>query len=213
MWQHVFLSSFRGRYNGLSHTTGSIAGIVTTAIGGWILATQPAPMSFGYLFLIAWLISTLGWSAGLFAREKKVDTEKVPLAWSKDMVNSVIHNVPYMRIIIVGFFSGVLFNGGGAFMQQYAYKELELPNYNAAIFQYITMIGRLVVAIPIGLIIDKYGPKRFYPYWGVITAFGLAFPIFLQNRWGHLYIHAQSSNFNGVVYNVEINPSRKFAKT
>ena len=160
-------TSFRGRYNGLSHTTGSIAGLGTTALGGWILATQVQPMSYGFLFLITWIVCSLSWTAALFAREKETDVKKVPLAWSKDMINSVIHNKPFMRMILVGFVCAFLFNGAGAFMSQYAYRELKLPDYNAAIFQTITLVGRLLISIPAGILIDKFGPKRFYPYWAL----------------------------------------------
>ena len=63
-------TSFRGRYNGISQTTGAIAGLATTALGGWILFSQPAPTSFGYLFLITWVVCSLSWASALFAREK-----------------------------------------------------------------------------------------------------------------------------------------------
>lgn len=190
--------SFRGRYKGISRTTGSIAGLATTAIGGWILATQVKPLAFGYLFLITWVICSLSWFAGLFAREKETDIKKVPLAWSKEMLMSVWNNKPFVKMSIVGFISAALFNGGGAFIQQYAYRELQLPVYNAAIFQTIILVGRLLVSVPTGLLLDRFGPKRFYPYWGIITAVGLSFPIFLHNKWGIYLFMLNQGAFMGV---------------
>ena len=176
--------SFRGRYNGISYTTGAIAGLGTTAVGGWILLTQPKPMSFGYLFLMTWILGSLAWTAGLFAKEKPTNIEKVPIAWSKEMLKSVWDNKPFVRLTIVTFVAGSCFGGGSAFMQQYAYRELHMPAWNSAIFQSIILLGRLATAIPAGLIVDKYGPKRFIPYWGIITAIGLSFAIFFHNKWG-----------------------------
>lgn len=177
-------ASFRGRYNGLSHTTGAVAGLATTGLSAWILLTQPKPTAFGYLFLIAWVIGSLGWSAALFAREKPTDSKKVPVAWSKEMLLSVWHNVPFVRLTIVSFLCGALLSGGTSYIQLYGYNELKMGYYNAAIFTTIGLVSRLATAVPIGFVVDKYGPKRFMPYWGILQALGLAFPIILQNEWG-----------------------------
>lgn len=73
-------ATHRGRYSGLSGSFGSIFAIGSSALGGLILATYAKPMSFGYLFLMTWIICQTGYIVALFAREKPTPVEKSPPA-------------------------------------------------------------------------------------------------------------------------------------
>ena len=110
--------------------------------------------------------------------------EKVPKAWSKEMIMAALTNKPFVRLAIVACLSSALLSGGTSFVQQYAYKELHLKPYNAAIFSSISLFGRLAVSVPIGMLVDRFGPKKFIPYWGICQAIGLFFVIIFPNEWG-----------------------------
>lgn len=91
--------SHRGRLAGYSYTAGGAAGTISAAIGGIILLRVAKPMSFGYLYLMMWLICQSGYILALFGRERPTPIEKAPKPWSRAMLRAAWQDKPYLKML------------------------------------------------------------------------------------------------------------------
>lgn len=158
--------NYRGRYNGLSSSFGSVASMGSAALGAWVLSTVVKPMSYGYLFLIMWVVCQSGYAFAAFAREKPTPIEKVPKAWSKHMLKSAWHDLRYRRFMMFSA-SVVLLTSGLGFVTVYGLRELHMPDASVAFLSMMGSAIRVPSSLVIGFITDRFGPRRLLPLWPI----------------------------------------------
>ncbi len=188
-------TSHRGRYTGYSISFGLILGIGSTALGGWIIKHIPAPMSFGYLFVLAWGIWQSGYLAALFARETPTPVDKSPRPWSKAMLSAAWNDKGYLRVVMLFSVLGI-FTVAGEFIDVYAFKGLHIPLYYKAIFMQIGIIIGIPTYYFGGKIVDRLGPKRIVTWWsfGIMLSYlpVILIPVLIKHHiapiWG-IYGH------------------------
>ena len=176
--------SHRGRMTGFSTCIGGGLSIVSAAIGGYVLLKVSKPMAFGYLFLMTWLICQSGYLLALFGRERPVPVEKAPKPWSREMLAALWEDKAYIRVIVVVFLNFVLQYPAIAFVNIYGFRTLGMIAATAAIIQVITQVFRVGPSPVIGLLTDRLGAKRVYPYCSLFLAAAVLMPLLVANQYG-----------------------------
>lgn len=177
--------SHRGRMFGVGLTVGAIGGIAAISVGGWILAHYAKPMSFGYLFILMWFLTTVGFVFAAFAKEKPTPVEKSPKAWSKDMLRAAWNNKPFVRYLLFTALQMIVGTVFG-FVSFYAFRELKAPAPMAAVFSMIYTVARICTSSLGGVLADKFGPKRMISFWPLQIILPSIPLLLLHNIWGVL---------------------------
>lgn len=177
-------SSHRGRFTGFSFSISGMASILSASIGGLILLKMSKPMAFGYLFIMTWAICQGGYVSALFAREKPTPVEQSPKPWSKQMLKAVWDDKPFVNFLSLSCLISILVYPIFGFINIYGFKELHMNLATSAIIQIITQVTRIGVCAFAGVLTDKYGPKKVYPYTAIFAFLSLVPVIFIHNQYG-----------------------------
>ncbi len=196
--------SHRGRFSGISASAGSLAAIGSAAIGGWILTHYARPMSFGYLFLMTWVICQGGYVFALMAREKPTPVEKSPRPWSKVMLKAAWDDKPYLRVLVVYFLYLLVLMNIFGFVNVYGFRELRMAANTAAVIAIIGNVVRVCLSGYVGVLTDRFSPKRVVPYLAVLSCVALLPVIFIRNVYG-VYISAGISSMFVIAFFASMN--------
>lgn len=201
--------SHRGRFYGYSATAGCILGLASNYLALWILGRVEQPRSYGYLFVMTWLICQGGYIAALFAKEKPTPIERAPRPWSRQMVRAVIEDKPYLRVLVLYLvfytcFSALINN----FVPLYGLKTLQMPDTAAATIGFIQKIVSFSLMFFIGHLIDGVGAKRVLNYSSGIIVVALLPLLVFQSGWtvywctgiGILFVNLLWAGFMPVFY-------------
>lgn len=176
--------SHRGRYTGWSFTVGGVFALTSAAIAYWMLRHYPKPASFGYVLIMGWGIAQCGYLVSLLGRERPTPVEKSPKAWSRDMLGAFWADKSYVRFLLIYFLGGVLVSSAYPFVNIYGFKQLGMIAAASATFQIIGSVVRIPTSFLFGMITDKLGAKRTFPWWFIVGAVGFLPPIIMQNDIG-----------------------------
>lgn len=188
---------YRGRYMGLSGSISSIASMLSAAIGGWILLRYAKPMSFGYLCLLTWFLCQASYFIALTAKEIPVAKEP-PKAWSRNMLNAVWENKPFIRILCCYALICLLFMPVNTFVPIYGFRKLNMDASTSAVIVMIMLIARIAFSALGGILVDKFGPKRIYPWWAVGFIAGILPLLFFKTAYAVYFAVAIQSIFWGI---------------
>ncbi|MHB9035759.1 MAG: MFS transporter [Armatimonadota bacterium] len=174
--------SHRGKLAGYSTSVGAVAAIGAAAASGWILTAYQKPMSFGFVFLLIWLIIQSSFVFSLFAREKLIAEQEPPKPWSIAMLKSVLEEKAFCRMIVLGSFFDLLICPVYGYVNIYGFKALGMAASASAVFQIITQVVRISTALLIGLATDRFGAKRMVPIGVIFGIVALMPPLLLKNE-------------------------------
>jgi len=169
--------AYRGRFSGLSATTGGLLAIGSASVATWVLSNLSEPFCYGVLFVMTWFICQSGYVSCLFAKEAPTPVEDCPKPWSRDMLRKTLHDKPYVRFIVYYVLIVVLGMPLVSFINVYGLKELGMPRAASGHFMVITQVVRLSLAALIGFATDRLGAKRLLPCWFPVFAVAAAVPV------------------------------------
>jgi len=179
--------SHRGRFTGFAMSTGAVAALVSSALGGLILLYVAKPQSFGWLYIIFWVLAQGGFVLALLAREPRVHTGEPPRPWSAGMFSALRADQRFQRVLLSNlFFFSVLFPCT-VFVPIYGYKVLGMSAATAAVIAIVQQVARLVLSSHIGIWTDKIGAKRITPVWFLLAAVSVV-PLLVWNTPNALYV-------------------------
>jgi MFS family permease len=162
--------SHRGRYTGFSMSVGSAGAFVSSALGGLILLYLAKPMSFGWLYLIFWILAQGACFVALLAREPRVPPAVAPPPWSRRMFAALREDKRFQRVLVSNLlFFSVLFPCT-VFVPIYGYKVLGMPAAAAAVIAIVQQVARILLSSHIGIWTDRFGAKRIAPLWFLLAA-------------------------------------------
>jgi MFS family permease len=201
--------SHRGRFYGYSNVAGCALGLVSNALGIWILAHVGKPHSYGYLLVMTWLICQGGYIAALFAREKPAPIEKAPKPWSRQMIRAVHDDKPYLRVLGLYLLFYVAFSSlVTTFVPYYGLKVLNMPDQASGKIGMIQKIVSFGVMLFVGHLIDRVGAKRVLNYSSGIMVAALLPLLLFRSPWsvywcagfGIIFINLLWSGFMPIFY-------------
>jgi len=179
--------SHRGRYTGYSLAVGSAAAILSALIARHILLNVGRPMSFGLVYIVAWVICQGGYVSALFAREPPTPVEKSPAPWSKAMLLAVWRDRPFVKFLVLNVLFAVFVIPLWVFIPVYGFRDLKMIAASAATMAIVTQIVRVATSAPIGLINDRLGSKRMLPFWPLVGFASILPVLLIHNQYG-IYI-------------------------
>jgi len=157
--------NYRGRMFGLSMSVSNVTSIGAQSLAAWILKMIVKPVCFGYIFLLTWMIWAFGYVLAAFAIEPRPSPiEKVAKPWSREMFASVWGDRPYLRYMVLAALSTITYGSFAGMVGYYGLKDLKMPAEYIAYLGIIQKVVGIGFTAPAGLLIDKFGPKKVYPY-------------------------------------------------
>lgn len=180
----VIPMSHRGRFAGYSQGVGGVAGIGASIVGGIILRRMPQPISFGWVMFVSYAIIQMGYLVAIFAREKPTPVEMSPQPWSKSMLNTVLKDKLFMKIVGLGFLGNLAFFPTLVFVNTYGFRDLHMIPATSATIQMIGQITRIIGSAIIGLLVDRFAPRKALPYIMLFGGLCLLPVVILKNSMG-----------------------------
>jgi MFS family permease len=182
----------RGRFTGYSLAFGSAVGFGSAILGKWIIKVVPMPMSYGWLFLLTWIICQGGYIVALFAREKRTPVEKSPAPWSKMMLQAAWQDRPFMNFMLIVAIYEFLLGGVFAFIATYAYADFRHFGLNClddpiirswtAFFLVTVPLGMRVLLGPVlGILTDMIKSHRMLPIAMLVNGCALLPLVFFRD--------------------------------
>ena len=97
---HCIPMSHRGRLSGWGNGLGSGLAVISNSIAIYMLYKLREPESYGYLYIMTWIICQAGYIMALFGRETPPPLSKNPRSHGpKTMIKAAIFDKPFMRVI------------------------------------------------------------------------------------------------------------------
>jgi len=183
---------YRGRYTGFSMGLGSVGSIVSSLVGGLVLLHVTKPMAFGWLYVMIWFFSQLGYVMCLFAREPRTPVENSPTPYTKGMFVALWQDKNYLRVLFINFLFFTLINPAFMFVPIYGYKELNMIPATAAVIAVVQQVIRAVFSSHIGIFTDRLSAKRVFPIWLAVAALSFV-PLFIMKNAYAVYISSALS--------------------
>jgi MFS family permease len=177
--------SHRGRHTAWAEGAGSAGSIGMTLLCGWILLETSAPQSFGIIYLLAWVFCQSGFVAALSARE-----ERTPLkAEERPNIGKILTNLKkdraYLRLLLLHTMFLALLNPiVQIFVAAYGFAALEMKHEMAAVLLFVAGIAKIVIAVPIGHLTDRFLPRQLLPFSPIVFVLALLPVLVMANQTG-----------------------------
>jgi len=176
--------NYRGTMFGASITVSSVLSIAALALGRYFLMSYEAPLSYSYLLLLVWLIWFCGYLFAIFAREKPAPIEKSAKPWSREMFRNFWLDKPFIRYLVVWMLAVATIVQVWNFIPIYAIKVLKLGDAVSADIALVQKVVAIGVTFFTGILVDKVGPKRVFPYATLAVGIGYALVFFVPSKIG-----------------------------
>ena len=153
--------NLRGRFFGFANLGASAGGLAASVTTASILATIPAPASYGVCFLCAFVCLGLSFAALVVVREPASSSSApaVPLREYLARIPALLGRDPNLTWYLAARAFGVVGSIGGGFYTVYALRAWDAPAAQAGVFTTLLFVGQMVGNTVLGWLADRRGHR------------------------------------------------------
>jgi MFS family permease len=153
--------NLRGRFFGFANLGASAGGLAASVATASILATIPAPASYGVCFLCAFVCLGLSFAALVVVREPASSSSApaVPLREYLARIPALLGRDPNLTWYLAARAFGVVGSIGGGFYTVYALRAWDAPAAQAGVFTTLLFVGQMVGNTVLGWLADRRGHR------------------------------------------------------
>jgi MFS family permease len=153
--------NLRGRFFGFANLGASAGGLAASVATASILATIPAPASYGVCFLCAFVCLGLSFAALVVVREPASSSSApaVPLREYLARIPALLCRDPNLTWYLAARAFGVVGSIGGGFYTVYALRAWDAPAAQAGVFTTLLFVGQMVGNTVLGWLADRRGHR------------------------------------------------------
>jgi MFS family permease len=153
--------TLRGRFFGFANVAASAGGLAASVVTASILATVPAPASYGLCFVGASVCLALSFAALVVVREPASTSSApaVPLREYLARIPSLLGRDPNLAWYLTARAFAVVGSVGGGFYTVYAFRAWDAPAAQAGVFTTLLFVGQMVGNAALGWLADRHGHR------------------------------------------------------
>ncbi len=190
----VTIQENRGRLSSIKELMFLVALLIVYALSGYIIE---AINFYNFFFLIAGIVAILGIPGALITPEPENLVPNEIGYWNtiKEAFSFKIlrENHDFTKIQVSGAFFWIAFNVFFPFIIIYLEYGLSIPTFEASILIFIALLISIILAVPMGIVVDKIGRKKVAIGAVIIEIIGLFFFSFSRGIEDFAYIAFTSS--------------------
>jgi MFS family permease len=153
--------TLRGRFFGFANLAASAGGLAASVVTASILATVPAPASYGWCFLLTFVCLALSFGALVVVREPASGSSApaVPLREYLARIPALLGRDPNLAWYLTARAFGVLGSIGSGFYTVYALRAWDAPAAQVGVFTTLLFVGQMVGNTLLGWLADRHGHR------------------------------------------------------
>lgn len=153
--------TLRGRFFGFANLGASAGGLAASVLTASILATIPAPASYGLCFVCTFACLALSFGALVVVREPASTSSApaVPLREYLARIPALLGRDPNLAWYLTARAFGVVGSIGGGFYTVYALRAWDAPAAQAGVFTTLLFVGQMVGNTVLGWLADRRGHR------------------------------------------------------
>lgn len=154
--------TLRGRFFGFANLAASAGGLAASVATASILATIPAPASYGLCFLLTFVCLALSFGALVVVREPASvsSAPAVPLREYLARIPALLGRDPNLAWYLTARAFGVVGSIGSGFYTVYALRTWDAPAAQVGVFTTLLFVGQMVGNTVFGWLADRHGHRR-----------------------------------------------------
>ncbi|MGH7277744.1 MAG: MFS transporter, partial [Candidatus Rokuibacteriota bacterium] len=153
-------TEIRGRFFAFATVLGSAGGLLGGIVTAWVLASVPAPASYGYCFLGAAFFMTLSYVALLLVREPPGRAQPpVDLKTHLLRVPALLRQDPNLTWFLAARGAMVVGTMAAGFYTVHALEHLGAPAWRVGVFTSVLLAGQTVGNVALGWLADRAGHR------------------------------------------------------
>lgn len=151
----------RGRFFGFANLAASVGGLAASVATASILATIPAPASYGLCFLLTFVCLALSFGALVVVREPASDSSApaVPLREYLARIPALLGRDPNLAWYLTARAFGVVGSIGSGFYTVYALRAWDAPAAQVGVFTTLLFVGQIAGNTVLGWLADRHGHR------------------------------------------------------
>lgn len=153
--------TLRGRFFGFANLAASAGGLAASVATASVLATIPAPASYGVCFLLTFACLALSFGALVVVREPVSggSAPAVPLREYLARIPVLLGRDPNLAWYLTARAFGVVGSIGSGFYTVYALRAWDAPAAQAGVFTTLLFVGQMVGNTVLGWLADRRGHR------------------------------------------------------
>jgi MFS family permease len=153
--------TLRGRFFGFANLAASAGGLAASVATASILATIPAPASYGLCFLLTFVCLALSFGALVVVREPASGSSApaVPLREYLARIPALLGRDPNLAWYLTARAFGVVGSIGSGFYTVYALRTWDAPAAQVGVFTTLLFVGQMVGNTVLGWLADRHGHR------------------------------------------------------
>lgn len=153
--------TLRGRFFGFANLAASAGGLAASVATASILATVPAPASYGWCFLLTFVCLALSFGALVVVREPASGSSApaVPLREYLARIPALLGRDPNLAWYLTARAFGVVGSIGSGFYTVYALRAWDAPAAQVGVFTTLLFVGQMVGNTLLGWLADRHGHR------------------------------------------------------
>jgi MFS family permease len=153
--------TLRGRFFGFANLAASAGGLVASVVTASILATVPAPASYGLCFLLTFVCLAVSFIALVVVREpvSGASAAAVPLREYLARIPALLGRDPNLAWYLTARAFGVVGSIGSGFYTVYALRAWDAPAAQVGVFTTLLFVGQMVGNTVLGWLADRRGHR------------------------------------------------------
>ena len=153
--------TLRGRFFGFANLAASAGGLAASVVTASILATIPAPASYGLCFLLTFVCLALSFGALVVVREPASGSSApaVPLREYLARIPALLGRDPNLAWYLTARAFGILGSIGSGFYTVYALRAWDAPAAQVGVFTTLLFVGQMVGNTVLGWLADRHGHR------------------------------------------------------
>jgi MFS family permease len=153
--------TLRGRFFGFANLAASAGGLAASVATASILATIPAPASYGLCFLLTFGCLALSFGALVVVREPGSGSSApaVPLREYLARIPALLGRDPNLAWYLTARAFGVVGSIGSGFYTVYALRAWDAPAAQVGVFTTLLFVGQMVGNTVLGWLADRHGHR------------------------------------------------------